>query len=243
MTPEFSRILASAYQGGVDVSLRELVLALGLPVDDVLGSAMQVNGVLASMGLALEPDITRGDYDLRRALGAQSSLSEAVLKGIIVDEEHRGVEFKSTLICDIRALRETPSRSVRSEAVTHSALKTICAFANSGGGRLLIGVEDDQKICGLDPDLEVMQFNRDRWEGHLRSLIQTRFWQGRVVNSFVKVQYVAVDGLDVAVIDVVGRKDSTFIKHARDDRHEFYIRQGNRSVALDMQEFELHLRQ
>jgi len=34
----------------------------------------------------------------------------------------------------------------------HSSLKTLCAFANSNGGTLLIGVKDDQDIFGLEQD-------------------------------------------------------------------------------------------
>lgn len=36
--------------------------------------------------------------------------------------------------------------------IIHSALKTICAFANTTGGRLLLGVSDDKKIFGLEKD-------------------------------------------------------------------------------------------
>lgn len=36
--------------------------------------------------------------------------------------------------------------------IIHSALKTICAFANTSGGCLLLGVSDDKKIFGLEKD-------------------------------------------------------------------------------------------
>lgn len=36
--------------------------------------------------------------------------------------------------------------------IIHSALKTICAFANTSGGYLLLGVSDDKKIFGLEKD-------------------------------------------------------------------------------------------
>jgi len=36
--------------------------------------------------------------------------------------------------------------------IIHSALKTICAFANTNGGCLLLGVSDDKKILGLEKD-------------------------------------------------------------------------------------------
>lgn len=242
MTPAFLKIMGEAFRGGVDVSLREIVVALGLPIDDVLGSALEVDALLKTMGLALTPEIARGDFDTRRALGSRSVADADSIRALIAEEEHRNAEFKSTLVCDLRSYKQVPSVHVRSDGVTHSALKTICAFANSGGGRLLIGVEDDLNVCGIEPDFAVMACNRDRWETHLRNLIGSKFWQGRLVNSFVKVEYVEIDGKTVAAIEIVGRRESTFLKHARDDRHEFYIRQGNRSVALDIPEFEQYLR-
>jgi hypothetical protein len=242
MTPEFGQIIARVFRGGADVSLRELVHALNLPIEDVLGSAIEVGRILDAMSLALKPEVIRGDFDARRALVSASELALDDVKELIADEEHGGVEFKSTLMCDLRAYRAEPRRRERSDGVTHSALKTICAFANSSGGRLLIGVEDDLKICGLAPDFDVSGFTRDRWENHLRSVIQTKFWQGRSINSFVAVSYYELENEVIALVDVTGRSESTFLKHVREDRYEFFVRQGNRSVSLDMPEFELHIR-
>lgn len=241
MTPAFAKILGKAFHGGIDVSLQELIEALELSVEDLLGAALKVAEVLKELDLSLEPDIARGDLETRRVLATKVALLSDDIRVVIDDEEQQGVEFKSTLICDLRAFRESPTRLVKSDGVTHSVLKTICAFANSGGGRLLVGVEDDRCVCGLEPDLMVMRINRDGWENHLRSLINSRFWQGRLVNSFVRVGYVQLNGTDVAVIDVIARRQSTFLKHMREDRHEFYVRQGNRTIALDMHEFELHI--
>lgn len=238
MTPEFGRILSQAMRQGVDVSLRELVHSLGLPPEDVLGSAMKAASLLDTMGLVLEPDVTKGDYDARRALKGEGQVSPQSVQELIEEDENSTSEFKSTLVCDLRALRNDPPSRVKSAAVTHSALKTICAFANSGGGRLIIGVENNGEVCGLAPDFEVMNADRDKWELHLRSLIEGRFWRGKLVNSFVATQYLTLSGAEVAIIDVVGRSESTFLKHLNENRHEFFIRQGNRTVSLDIHEFE-----
>jgi predicted HTH transcriptional regulator len=242
MTPEFARLLSQAYQGGVDTSLRELVSALNLSVDDVLGSCIEAGGVLQSMGLALTPDITKGDFDLRRALSSSVRTSEQRVRELLADDECRDIEFKSSLICDLRAYREEPARHARSDGVTHSALKSVCAFANSGGGTLIIGVEDDRSICGLAPDYEVTGFDRDRWENHFRNLIATKFWQGRLVNSFVHVEFFITGDHEIALVEVVGRTETTFLQHARENRNEFYVRQGNRTVSLDIHEFETWIR-
>lgn len=242
MIPEVAAILGRAYLGGVDVSLRELASLLSLPENDVLGSCIAVTSFLAASALEIDPDISTGDFDMRRALrGISSALTAADMARILTCDESPVIEYKSTLVCDLKAYRGEPKRLARSDGVTHSALKTICAFANTGGGKLLIGVEDDRSICGLELDLEVMNSGKDAWENHFRSLISTKFLHGKVMNSFVDIDYVQMDTRTICVVEVIGRLDSTFLKHSREDRYEYYVRQGNRSTSLDIHEFEQHL--
>ena len=48
--------------------------------------------------------------------------------------------------------------------MTHAALKTIAAFLNTEGGDLLIGVDDDRRVLGIEHDrLE----NDDKFLRHL----------------------------------------------------------------------------
>ncbi|GHC60992.1 RNA-binding domain-containing protein [Ulvibacter litoralis] len=56
------------------------------------------------------------------------------------------------------------SKNVRGidKIIIHSALKTICAFANTKGGVLLLGVSDDKKIFGLEQDYKSFKKDKDR---------------------------------------------------------------------------------
>lgn len=68
------------------------------------------------------------------------------LKSLIRQGEGTQIEFKKTL--------------------THlpKVAKTLAAFANNRGGTILVGVEDNRSICGVNPDEEsfmVMQAARD----------------------------------------------------------------------------------
>ena len=62
-------------------------------------------------------------------------------------------------------------RNERNKALRHSSLKTVNAFMNSQGGTLVIGVEDDGGIYGLDRDLSLTHHSKDRFEQLLTSLI------------------------------------------------------------------------
>ncbi len=59
------------------------------------------------------------------------------LKSLIAQGEHQQLDFK---------FRIDDSKKIA---------RTLCAFANSKGGRLLIGVKDNGKITGVDPNEEI----------------------------------------------------------------------------------------
>ncbi|GAI03385.1 unnamed protein product, partial [marine sediment metagenome] len=59
--------------------------------------------------------------------------------------------------------------------------KTIAAVSNAEGGTLLIGVNDDGEIIGLERDFTSLKGNRDEFELHLRNLINNHF--GKVFAS------------------------------------------------------------
>ena len=74
------------------------------------------------------------------------------------------MEFKSTLRWDV--VQQQPN-----EALRKSCVKTIAAFMNSEGGTLLIGVEDDGNILGLDKDLSLLGGSEDKFQQMLVNLI------------------------------------------------------------------------
>jgi len=75
------------------------------------------------------------------------TLADLIKQGESGTAEFSGkVEFKSTLSWDIR-------ENKKNKALQFSVLKTIAAFMNTEGGILLIGVEDNRHIFGLEKDI------------------------------------------------------------------------------------------
>lgn len=71
---------------------------------------------------------------------------ERSIKELIMLEENATLEFKSTLQWDM--VQNQPAKYLR-----QSVIKTIAAFLNSEGGTLLIGVDDNHVVSGLNQDL------------------------------------------------------------------------------------------
>ncbi|MDE0509823.1 MAG: DUF262 domain-containing protein [Gammaproteobacteria bacterium] len=135
------------------------------------------------------------------------------------------LEFKSSLQWD--ALKNE-----RNKALRHSSLKTINAFMNSEGGTLVIGVEDDGGIYGLDQDLSLTHNSMDRFEQLFVSLIQESM--GTTTAPHFRIRFESIDDKSVCVVDVDRSPEPVFMKI--DKGKTFYIRMGNTSRALDHEE-------
>lgn len=135
------------------------------------------------------------------------------------------LEFKSTLQWDA-------SRNEQNKGLRLASLKSVNAFMNSQGGTLLIGVEDNGDIYGLDRDLSLTKRSKDRFEQLLTSLIADSM--GTTTAPYFHVRYEDVGEKSVCVVDVEHSPEPVFMKSDRGKA--FYIRVGNTSRALDHEE-------
>lgn len=126
-------------------------------------------------------------------------MTKAELLELITDGENSGVEFK------------------RDDLRPEMLAKEIVALANFRGGRILIGVEDDGEITGIQrPDLE-------EW------LMTTVF--GRTVHPMILPYYEEVqvdDQLRVAVVTISQGVAKPYVVR-RQGREEVYLRVGSTS--------------
>jgi predicted HTH transcriptional regulator len=123
--------------------------------------------------------------------------------------------------------------------VLSSALKTIVAFSNSRGGTLLIGIEDNGNPVGIEGDYPLMtkfESSFDGWELMLRSSLEQQVHNGLSLNSYVAVQRITVGQCTIARLQIAPRSRLSFLK--RDNRLDLYVRSGNRSIPVPLEEIE-----
>src|SRR5690625_6416401 len=84
------------------------------------------------------------------------------LKQIINEGESSILEFKSTLRWNIRESRHD-------KKMEEVIMKSIVAFANGEGGKLLIGVADDGEILGLQNDYNTLKNRSEEHTSELQS--------------------------------------------------------------------------
>ena len=152
------------------------------------------------------------------------------ISDLLQEEEGLKLEFKSSLQWSLKG-------DCKDEKLHKEVLKTIVAFLNAEGGTLLIGVEDNGSIFGIEKDCISLNAKpdsyRDKFEQQLINLIRDRIGT-RFLGENIRIRFEALEGKDVCAV-YVRQSDRTpaFLKPAKDEKGdnyvELYIRMGNTS--------------
>ena len=140
--------------------------------------------------------------------------------------ESATLEFKSTFQWDV-------VQGKQNTALRHEVLRTVAAFLNTGGGTLVIGVEDDGKAFGIEHDLTFVKGkNTDGFQQTLASVTADQLGAG--ISPYIKVRFEPLSGHSVCVIDVDRCSEPAFLKGQHGP--EFWVRLANTSRRLDAEE-------
>ena len=126
--------------------------------------------------------------------------------------ENRKTEFKETLSLDINTKQ-------KNKLLEHASLKTITAFLNSEGGTLLIGVSDNQKIVGVEEEIDKFHKDQDKFLRHIKNLIKRSI--GEEFYTYLDTNLIKIDNKVVMVIDVLPSDSEVYL-----DGKEFFVRSG-----------------
>lgn len=159
------------------------------------------------------------------------------LEEMIAEGEDDELEFKSSLRWD------TDLQTVNKK-LEEIVLKTVAAFGNAQGGTLLIGVKDDGEILGLEGDYHALGgANRDKFELHLRNVLNGCFGT-TFVTTKLKVSFPSVGETEICQIDIQpsGKPLVISVKDKNGQSQEkFYVRSGNSSQELSLNEMQAYL--
>ncbi len=148
-------------------------------------------------------------------VAATVTLSAAEL---IAGGESDGVEFKSTLRTNLRT-GEVDDR------MQMGVLKTIAAFLNSGGGTLIIGVDDAGEPIGLSADAFA---NDDKMSLHLVNLVRDRI--GDLYLPYVHPEFVEHGSEKVLSVRCEKGPKPAFVKDG--NFQKFFVRAANSTAEL-----------
>ena len=162
----------------------------------------------------------------------EEAITPVTLEELIAEGESDELEFKSTLRWDVH-------EGVVNKKLEEVVIKTIAAFANSQGGTLLIGVDDNGQILGLEHDYSALGgVNRDKFELHLRNIFNQYFGTA-LVTSKIQIKFHQIDERDVCQIEV-NPASKPVVVELKDKNgqsvEKFYARSGNSSQEIPLSE-------
>jgi len=140
----------------------------------------------------------------------QLSSSSSPLETLILQGESKHLEFKETLSWDVR-------KEEKAKHIETSVLKTISAFLNTDGGTLLVGVNDDGEILGLEMEIQKLHRGKqDKFLLHFKNLISEKI--GAKFYPKLNWDIQLEDKKEVLVVNVQPASEPCFIEDA------FYVR-------------------
>ncbi len=163
---------------------------------------------------------------------------KVILHELIAEGENQELEFKSSLRWDYREGKV--NKKLESVIV-----KTVAAFANSDGGILLIGINDTGDPLGLENDYASLRGDSDKFERHLRNLLNEQI-EVLFVAKNIKVSFPVIQGVEICQIDVSPATSPQIVKVKGQPgpiQEKFYFRNGNSSQELTMSEFDSYREQ
>lgn len=155
----------------------------------------------------------------------QEEVKQKSIQELITLGESISLEFKSSLQWDVR-------QNQLNKNLRHSVLKTIAAFLNSEGGILIVGVEDNGHVFGLETDYATTSHSKDKFLNLLNTLIGD--YIGLDMSPYIAIRIENVADHDVCIIEVEKSHKPVFM--TSDGKKELYIRQGTTSRWLDPEE-------
>lgn len=172
------------------------------------------------------------DYLNNISIGFSKVSTTVDLLDMISSGEHGYLEFKSTMRWN---WRENHLDRKMEEII----LKTIAAFSNKDGGKLIIGVTDEGEIIGLEPDYGTLkEANKDHFELHLKNLVNHAFGKEFGASS-LDIRFPIVSDVEICEIDIKAGSKPLYVEvtdKSGKKSKKFYIRSGNSSQELDIEE-------
>jgi hypothetical protein len=140
--------------------------------------------------------------------------------------ESSSVEYKASIRWDM-------DQNKINKELEKVIIKTIDGFLNFEGGTLLIGIDDNGGIIGVDKDiLTLKKKNIDGFQQLLINLISE--YLGAEYSQYIDITFEKVDDKSVCIANIDKAPQSVFVREK--DTKLFYIRSGNTTKLLNSEE-------
>lgn len=175
---------------------------------------------------------------LEKITETEESAAPATIEDMIAEGESDALEFKSSLRWDLK-------QGEVNKKLEDVIVKTVSAFANSQGGSLLIGVDDDGEVVGIEHDYASLgDADRDKFELHLRNLLNQQLGAA-FVSQRVSVRFHSLDEKEICLLEIGAAKEPLVV--AVTDKNgqkleKLYVRSGNSSQEVPLSQMSAYIK-
>lgn len=222
-----SNKLAVDYLRQVREKYPEALKLQSIPEDESLWEIDQFENFLEERRKILAKELNNF---LNNITVTEDSVEEISVEELVREGESNELEFKSSMRWDYKEERVD-------KKIEEVIMKSISAFSNGEGGTLIVGVDDEGTVVGLERDYRSLQGGRDEFELHLKNLLNKNF--GKVFSATnIKISFHSVEDSDICKIDVPKGNKPLYLEVTRNDQklEKFYLRSGNTSQELGLSE-------
>ncbi|BCX15557.1 MAG: hypothetical protein KatS3mg097_449 [Candidatus Parcubacteria bacterium] len=154
------------------------------------------------------------------------------LASILQRKESENIEFKQSMRWDFKEGKVNKN-------LEKAIIKTIAGFLNSQGGFLIIGVDDEQRVTGLDADYQTLpKKNSDSFQNHFLNIF--KHYIGIQYHKYVKIFFQKIEDKEIAIIKVFPSDKPVYVKF--DNEELFFVRINNTTVPLKVSEITSYIK-
>ena len=176
-----------------------------------------VSGVIILLGIFGTWRVIRNTRDTGLQIAAHDT--DQLIEQALKQGEGPQVEYKSTIRMNLHTKK--PGKEIEL-----AWLKGVSAFLNTDGGTLLIGVNDDGEVIGLEPDAFP---NEDKAMLHIKNLIRQHI--GTDFFEYIHYNISERNGMWVAALVVSPANHPAYLLD-KNGEEVFYVRSGPSSEKL-----------
>jgi hypothetical protein len=159
--------------------------------------------------------------------GERKQYVPTTAQDLIAAGESQTAEFKSSGRWNVHTHQHDPK-------LGQILVKAVCGFLNAEGGVLLIGVDDDGQVLGIEDDFTTLgtKPNPDGYELFLRQLLDAGL--SAPTAPTVRIRFPKVAGKTICQVSVAASGRPVFAKPAKGGANasEFWVRVGNATKQL-----------
>ena len=243
-------ILSAVYVRGLEkTTVSEMLYAFCGKLDIELHNLHKLEGYMKEYGLECYPALTEGDWDKERILthNKPPKIDIDKIKLQLKEPENRKLEFKSSLLYNYNQARAQPNVDpieLSHEPIIHSVLKTICAFLNSYGGELFIGVNDEGEPLGIEVDFNCDKkiSNYDNWLNFFKNTVKTNFHSRESILHYMKFDLIRIDDFTICKVKTAKSTKLQFLKEKRGSKtYKSYYRTNGSTEEIHIQDLPEYL--